>query len=49
MDLVINHSSYYNEFNYLFGSWYSKDNRFGFPEFNFDTEIVRTATKDIGE
>lgn len=49
MDLVINHSSYYNEFNYLFDSWYSKDNRFGFPEFDFDKEIVRTVTKDIGE
>lgn len=48
MDLVLNHTSYYNDFMDGFSSWYSEDNRFGFPEFDFDKPIVRKAVEDIG-
>ena len=48
MDLVLNHTSYNHIWRYEHSDWYGSDNRFGFPEFNFDKAEVRQAIKDVG-
>ena len=48
MDLVLNHTSSSNVWCREHRDWYGSDNRFGFPELNYDKQEVREAAKDVG-
>lgn len=48
MDLVINHTSSRHIWRNQHSDWYGNDNRFGFPEFNYDKTAVREAVKEVG-
>lgn len=48
MDLVLNHTSSNHVWCYEHRDWYGSDNRFGFPELNYDKQEVREAVKDVG-
>ncbi|MBQ2069404.1 MAG: starch-binding protein [Bacilli bacterium] len=49
MDMVLNHTSYNHTWYREHPDWYGRDNKFGFPEFDFDKTEVRTAIKDVGK
>ncbi|MCR5231196.1 MAG: hypothetical protein K6B64_00945, partial [Acholeplasmatales bacterium] len=48
MDLVLNHTSYFHSWYYLYEAWYSADNRFGYPELDYDNPGVVSAVKEVG-
>ncbi len=48
-DMVFNHTSSNHVWRSEHPSWYGYDNRFGFPEFDFDKSEVREAIKDVGK
>ena len=49
MDLVLNHTSYNHTWYKEHRDWYGYDDRFGFPEFNFDISAPRNAVKEVGQ
>ena len=49
MDMVLNHTSSKHVWVSQHPDWYGRDNRFGFPEFDFDKPVVREAIKDVGK
>ena len=49
MDLVLNHTSDNHVWYKNNRGWYGSDNRFGFPELNYDKQEVRNAVKDVGK
>lgn len=49
MDMVLNHTSNKHVWYSQHRDWYGRDNKFGFPEFDFDNQNVRTAIKDVGK
>ena len=48
MDMVFNHTSPNHVWYSQHRDWYGNDNKFGFPEFDFDKSEVRKAIKDVG-
>lgn len=48
MDMVLNHTSRNHVWYQQHRDWYGNDNKFGFPEFNFDKTEVREAIKNVG-
>ncbi|MCR5079238.1 MAG: starch-binding protein [Bacilli bacterium] len=48
MDMVFNHTSKNHTWYSSHRDWYGSDNKFGFPEFDFDKTAVREAIKDVG-
>ena len=49
MDMVFNHTSPNHVWYSQHRDWYGNDNKFGFPEFDFDKTAVREAIKDVGK
>ena len=49
MDMVLNHTSSRHVWCSEHPDWYGRDNKFGFPEFDFDKQVVRDAIKDVGK
>ncbi|MBQ7250834.1 MAG: starch-binding protein [Bacilli bacterium] len=49
MDMVLNHTSSNHVWYSEHRDWYGSDDRFGFPEFDFDKTVVREAIKDVGK
>lgn len=49
MDLVLNHTSPFHDWEVEHWEWYGDDNRFGFPELDCSKYVVRNALKDVGK
>ncbi|MCR5491044.1 MAG: starch-binding protein, partial [Bacilli bacterium] len=49
MDMVLNHTSKNHVWYSEHRDWYGNDNKFGFPEFDFDKTEVRNAIKEVGK